>query len=254
MILLETMGLDRSQQIHIAPQGYETERVFKSPIENNADKVVLLLHEEQTESGQDCLETVEAALEDADISYEETYCDFFDMYDILWTIIETVDSHIGDEIFVNLSTGSKITAISGMIACMGTGASPYYVLAEGYSGETISTGVKETVNLPAYPIGLPDQQYLEVMEFLSEKDSVAKKEVVEFVQDADFPLLSKYNRNQLRNMYEPVDREILDPLRERGYIRVQRAGQGKQVWLTDDGEKTLEIFRYMLEDGFTPSE
>lgn len=176
------------------------------------------------------------------------------MYDILWTIIETVDSHIGDEIFVNLSTGSKITAISGMIACMGTGASPYYVRAEGYSGETISTGVKETVNLPAYPIGLPDQQYLEVMEFLSEKDSVAKKEVVEFVQDADFPLLSKYNRNQLRNMYEPVDREILDPLRERGYIRVQRAGQGKQVWLTDDGEKTLEIFRYMLEDGFTPSE
>lgn len=241
------MGLDRTQQVHIAPQGYETERIYKPPTENNADKVVLLLHEEKTDNGDECQARVEEALSEAEIPYERKECDIFDMYGVLWAIAEAVDEHVGDEVFVNLSTGSKITAIGGMIACMGTGAKPYYVKAEEYSGETISKGVEDTVTLSAYPIGLPDRQYLEVMEYIQQgEDSVAKGDVVEFVQDEEFPLLSKYNRQELKNMYKPVDREILRPLRDRGYIEEQRCGQEKRVWLTEDGEKTLEIFQYLL--------
>lgn len=242
------MGLDRTQQIHVAPQGYETERIYKPPIENNADKVVLLLHEEKSENGDECQTRVEEALAEEEIPFEYKECDIFDMYGALWAIAEIVDEHIDDEIFVNLSTGSKITAISGMIACMGTGAKPYYVKAEEYSGETVSKGVDDTVTLSAYPIGLPDQQYLEVMEYIQQaEDKVAKGDIVEFVQDAEFPLLSKYDRQELKNMYKPVDREILQPLRDRGYIKEQRRGQEKRIWLAEDGEKTLKIFQYLLE-------
>lgn len=208
---------------------------------------MLLTHAESTSKGDECLETVTGELDEAGISYDCRECDIFDMYATLWAFAEIIDEYAQNDVFVNLSTGSKITAISGMIACMGTGAYPYYVKVDEYTGETISKGVKDTVQLSAYPIGVPDRQYLKVMEYIEMNGPVAKKEVVEFVQDQEFPLLSDYNRQALRHMYKPVNEEILDPLEERGYIDVQRRGQGKQVRLTTDGKETLKIFRYMLE-------
>lgn len=241
------MGLQGSQRVHVAPQGYETERIYVPIVENEADQAVLLTHTESTQKGDECLETVTAKLEDADISYDCRKCDLFDMYATLWAFAKTIDRYDRDDVFVNLSTGSKITAISGMIACMGTNAYPYYVKANEYTGETISKGVKDTVQLSAFPIGLPDRQYLEVLEYLDENGPVAKKDVVEFTQDQEFPLLSSYNRQDFRHLYKPVNREILDPLEERGYIDIQRRGQSKQIKITNEGKETLKIFRYMLE-------
>lgn len=169
------------------------------------------------------------------------------MYATLWAFAEIIDKYSRDDVFVNLSTGSKITAISGMIACMGTEAYPYYVKAAEYTGETISKGVKDTVQLSAYPIGVPDRQYLKVLDYIAENGPVAKKDVVEFVQEQEFPLLAEYNRQAIRHLYKPVNQEILDPLAERGYIDVQRRGQEKQIHLTTDGEETLKIFQYLLE-------
>lgn len=241
------MSLKGPLNIHIAPMGYETERVYHPAIENEADFVVLLIHRNQTDKGADCQDRVEEALDEEGIEHEEKTCDFFDLYSSLWAIAELVDGHSEEHIWVNLSTGSKITAISGMIACMATKARPYYVKAEGYRGETISEGVKETVPLSVYPIGLPDRQYLEVLAFLDEHGDVAKGELVEFVRDEDFPLLSQYNRQELKNLYDPVNKEIIEPLLERDLIDEQRRGQEKRIGLTGDGEKTLKVFSYMLE-------
>ena len=241
------MSLQGSQRVHVAPQGCETERVHIPIIENDADKAVLLTHTESTPKGDECLETVTDKLDGASVSYDCRECDLFDMYATLWAFAEIIDEYARDDVFVNLSTGSKITAISGMIACMGTGAYPYYVKVDEYTGETISKGVKDTVQLSAYPIGVPDRQYLEVMEYIEENGPMAKKEVVEFVQDQEFQLLSEYNRQEFRHMYKPVNEEIFDPLEERGYIDIQRRGQEKQVHLTTDGKETLKVFRYMLE-------
>lgn len=116
------MALKSLQSIHIAPAGYETERVFDPVIRNDADFLHLLIHKEQTDKGKDCQERIEAALDAEEIEYDYETCDFFDLYSSLWTIAELVNQYSGDEIWVNLSTGSKITAISGMIVCMATKA------------------------------------------------------------------------------------------------------------------------------------
>lgn len=119
--------------------------------------------------------------------------------------------------------------------------------SEGYHGETISKGAKETVALSVYPIGLPDRQYLEVLAYIDEHGNVAKGELVEYIRNEEFPLLSRYNRQDLKNLYPPVNKEILEPLLERELIEEQRRGQEKRIWLTEDGEKILKVFRYILE-------
>lgn len=186
-------------------------------------------------------------LEEAGIETQTEKCHFFKLYETLNAIARVIDQYSGDEIFVNISTGSKITAIGGAIACMATDAQSYYVKVKGYEGRTISTGVDESVPLNLYPIGLPDNQYLEIMRFLKENDAVIKKDVLTFVQDNDFQLLSRYSRKELKNSYGPVNREILDPLEQHGIIKQQRIGQGIQIRLTDVGEKMLDVFDYLLE-------
>ena len=241
------MTLSGPEDVHIAPQGYETERVSKPAIEYDADRVVLLVHDEDTEKGIDCLDTVTELLEAEKIPVEQKTCDFFDLNRTLWTFAETVQTYSEENLFVNLSTGSKITAIGGMIACMATGATPYYVMADGYHGETIAEGAGKAVSLNAYPIGLPDEQYLEVLRYLENQGQIAKGQVVEFVQEEEFPLLSKYDRQEIKNLYGPVNKEILAPLEERGFTEEQRRGQEKQVWITEEGEQMLELFSYLLD-------
>ncbi|PSP32480.1 hypothetical protein BRC64_06585 [Halobacteriales archaeon QH_10_67_22] len=50
-----------------------------------------------------------------------------------------------------IASGSKVTAIGGMIACIATGATPYYVRAERYAAETdgdVAEGIREVTQLP----------------------------------------------------------------------------------------------------------
>lgn len=245
------MSFKGSKRVHIAPQGYETERIYLAAEEAEADKVVLLVEEEQTERGDECQEEVVEHLEEADIKWDDSECDIFDLYETLWTIGEVIHNHHDAEIMVNISTGSKITAIGGVIACMATGCHPYYVHAEEYEGQTITRGMKKIVDVPAHPIGLPDNQYLEVLKWVQENSGdqgyVTKGDLVEFANDAELPLLSKYNRQQIRNMYEPVNDEIISPLRKHGYLDEQPMGQETQISLTDEGELMLEAFNFLLE-------
>jgi len=84
-----------TEQVHIAFQGYERERVYRPPIESNADKVILIAHNRETASnseesaeesidediskGRACRDEVRRKLEEEDIDVEITECDFFDL-------------------------------------------------------------------------------------------------------------------------------------------------------------------------------
>lgn len=241
------MVLQGTLSIHLAPVGYEVDRVCGPIIESDGDHVVLFRHEEQTEKGEKCMQLVTERLSDNEIDHEIQETHFFELYKYLGDIREQIDQHEGEDIFVNISTGSKITAVAGMMACMATGTQPYYVRAQEYKGEVITEERGETIPLSAYPVGLPDKQYLKVLEFLCTDETVYKKDIIEYVDDEDLPLLSGYSRNQLKNDYKPVNEEIIEPLEKRGFIEIHRYKQGKKVELTEDGQKTLEGLRYLLD-------
>lgn len=246
------MSFRGSKRVHIAPQGYETERIYKAAIEADADKVVLLVHDDQTDRGNECQDEVVEALEAENTEWAEESCNIFDISSTLHAIGEVVHDHPDDEIMVNISSGSKITAVAGVIACMATGAHPYYVKAEKYEGHTVASGVDEIIDVPAHPIGLPNEQFLEVMEWIrnegdSDNNGVAKGDLVEYAYEAELPLLANYNRSAPRNRYDPVNKEIIEPLRNNGYLEETRIGQEKRLWLTEHGEEMLENFNFLLD-------
>ena len=246
------MAFSGPYRIHVAPQGYEDERIYLPANRMDADKVILLVPDEDSEQGKECLATVLKELDELGIDTEEVSCDIFNANEALRAITKIVHQHPNDQIYVNISTGSKITAVNGTIACMLTGATPYYVKAKDYGDETVSKGVDDILNVPTYPLDLPEDQYIKILGFIEsreeEGEEVLKKDLSQFAWEEGLPLVQDLNREDENNMYDIVNKDIIAPLQERRYISIQQFGNKKLVSLTDSGRDTLEISRYLLEE------
>lgn len=243
------MSLKGPYRIHLAPQGYEDERISAPAIDMEADQVVLITHEEESEQSKSCRETVLSSLDDAGIQNEVEECNFFDLDDSLSTISRIITDHPNDNLKINISTGSKITAVAGVLASMMSSASPYYVKVEDYGEEPISKSVSTTIGVPAYPIQFEDEQYIRVLEFINQRSSegneVAIKDLNQFVQKENLPAAAESER-QNEDIYDIVNREIIDPLVERDYIYKHRMANKKLLKITEKGKSTLQLSKHFV--------
>lgn len=239
-------------RIHIIPLGYERDRVVVPPIEMGAHAVVLVTHAHDEEEDQpEYYDDIYNAFDEESIEVSETECDIFDLYDALGTIAGLIQSHRQEEIFVNLATGGKVTAIAGMIACMVTeAASPYYVTAKDY-GDHQQTPVAETVtnisNLPTYPIDAPTPEQVRMLNFIDGQEPVSKQELIEYGETNSLPFIVDYAGSDPKGKYRKLDSAILEPLQDDGAVSITEQGRKKMVRLTESGGNTLHAFRYMVE-------
>lgn len=244
-----------SRDIHIAPVGFETERIYDPMVETGADLAVLVVDEsdeiadDEMSKAAECRSTVireliSGGVDENDIVTEET--DLFNLYSSAASFIEIIQTYRqgGDDVYFNISTGSKLSAIGGMMACAATGTQPYYVHAEGYRGETITTGVADFNPINIYPLNTPHEQYIRIMDYIDSNKTVNKGDIVSFSEDLQ--LLSEYNRSDERNMYGPVEEEIIEPLKNSDYIREKPRGHETLYELTQEGARTLRIFRALI--------
>ena len=246
---MDVTGLDVSNRIHVAPVGYERDRVVLPAVRLDADRVVLLVGGGD-DSQSEYASGVRDDLDDAGIPHETVPCDVFDLYDAIGAVAELATARDDDDVFVNLASGSKVTAIGGMIACMATGATPYYVRAERYGDATesgVSEGVAEISRLPTYPIDRPERQHVAVLDYLAESGPTPKRDLIAFGERADLPFLDTYESDAPRGKYRLLDSRVLDPLREQGLVAVESVGRQKRARLTTDGENALRAFEYLLE-------
>lgn len=232
----------------MAPQGYEEERIYKPAIENKADKVILLVTEEDDQSVE-CRDKVVSELESEGVEVEQIECDIFDPNESMKTISEVIYEHPEDDVKVNIATGSKITAISGMLACMLAGATPYYVKAKDYGDEPVSQGVEDVIQLPAYPIEPPEEMFVRVLDYLDENEDekVNIKNLIEFVHEEELDVVEGVERSNEMNIYDLVNDKIIEPLKSNGYIRVRPIGGSKNLSLTSKGRQTLKFSRHLID-------
>lgn len=239
------------ERVHVMPMGYEYERVVE-PAENmRADHVVLIGHrkDEQGSKGEKYWNKVTKELDDKNISYTERRCDIFDLYTSLETIAESISRHAEDDVYVNISTGSKVTAVAGMIASMVLESTAYYVKAGSYEGETPSE-VVDVMNLPAYPIDAPDHQQVTILEFIDTwteyEGPPTKGEIIHFSEQEN---LSYIRQNVAgKGKYRLLDTHIVEPLKERGWIEVTKQGRSKVLNLTENGIAALQAFRWIVDE------
>jgi hypothetical protein len=242
--------MDVAQRVHLMPVGYENDRIVLSAERFSADRVLLLEYDDQT-AHPSYGETIRERLDDAGIDHETIQCDIFDFYDSLGTIAELATRLSDHAVYVNLATGSKVTAIGGMIACMATGATPYYVRAEHYAAETdgdVAEGIRDVTELPTYPMEHPDRQQVAVMAHLDAEGGVTKRALIDFGEREGLPFLAEHDAANRKSQYRLLDSHVLKPLADTGYVTVTERGRSKLVDLTDAGRNTLRAFRYLIEE------
>lgn len=249
-------------RVQVVPLGFEYARL-KQPIEDwKADVVVAIEYGNATREIPYLTGLLEELADDDGITLDRRVCDIFELYDALASITEAIADYETDEVFVNLSAGSKITAIAGMIACMASEASPIYARPDyGPDGEHIPEeplhdDVAEVFELPTYPIDRPSDMHISFLARIQAETTemtqgryqgVPKKELIEFALDREFPFVAQSDTATQKGYYRLLDRHVVRPLTEKGYIMTERVGRQKFVTLTPAGTNALHAFRHFID-------
>lgn len=265
--------MEVKQRLHLMPLGYEYDRIVDAAEQQQADFVILLDYRETEIAKQDddivtpeYHHDIREDLKSMGIGVATVPCNLFDLYDSLGTIAEIATVFEDHNVHVNLASGSKVTAIGGMIACMATGARPYYVSAKDYAGgtkEPVAGNVGEIYELSKYPIQPPEPQQISCLEHIVDKGPVAKKRLIEHGENTELPFVAYYDasgvKDEVRGKYRRLQSQIIEPLLEQEYITIQERGRHQFVEATESGKNTVEAFHYLIngeidEIGLDPSE
>lgn len=247
------MDMDVRDRVHIIPLGYERDRVVVPPVRMGADTVVLVKHSrDDPENYPEYYDDIFEAFDESAVQVAEVNADIFDLYDALGTIAGLIQKYDHDDVYVNLATGGKVTAIAGMIACMVTeAATPYYVSADTYGDhrqEPVARNVTNISNLPTYPIDAPTPEQVQMLAYIAEEGPVSKKRLIGYAESQDLPFIAGYQGGDIKGKYRKLDSVILNPLVEDGSVSLDQQGRRKVAHITSNGENTLRGFKYMIEN------
>lgn len=249
--------LDVPRRVHVVPLGYELDRIVEPVVDGDADEVIFLEPDADRE-GVDrpsYHETARERVRAEGVRTETVECDIFNLFSSLGTIAEISDELRDHNVYVNLASGSKVTAIGGMIACMVTGAVPYYVRAEEYAGgeeRPVASGAKPPETLPKYPIEEPTAEHIAVLAHVEREQPVTKGDLIEYGRREGLPFVERYDaegvQNPERGYYRRLNAHVVDPLAERGFVEVEAHSKYQYLSVTESGSNHLRAFRYLLRD------
>ena len=105
-------------RIHLAPVGYEVDRIVIPLKQTKADKLWILVHDNRSEdkSGP-YLEKIKKECKKLGVEVKVAYSDRLSLFKTIKSIKDIISQEKGNYIFVNVASGSKIQAIAAMMAC-----------------------------------------------------------------------------------------------------------------------------------------
>ena len=240
--------MSENLRIHIAPVGFEVTRVTKPLIEMHADEVRLVRHENDSVAASRFIDGIKKELREGyrHIRVTEVRVDIWNIYSCLGEfrrIIQEGDNHV----YINVSTGTKITAMAGMLACMIWGAEPYYARISYPAREVRmhTEHVMESDTFPVYGIKRPRTEYMRILGRLESHGGKARKSALieGLVEDGMIrtrgmdgaDLGSSAKHSQLRALLDPMEAEW-------GLVSVEARGSRSEVSVTEQGKEALKIF------------
>lgn len=238
--------MTKNLRVHIVPVGYDTTRITNPLLEKRADKVYFIRHTEDTKSSY--FDFITKELDGKGIDITEEFVNIWNLFQCIEKFKEIVTSEKDNHVYVNVSSGSKITAIAGMLTSMLIPKiEPYYVHIE-YSSVTTrkikEDVVKTSINLPVFEINQPPKEYLTTLCILSQNDSLKKSQLIEELEhaeiikqkDLDKPFFSAHAKHsQLRAILDPMEHDW-------DFIQVTGKGKRSRVKITPQGTYALNMF------------
>ena len=254
---------DRRARIHIAPVGFEVERVTEPIREDRADRVYLITREGDDAAAPFVREVERRlrALRGVEVRVETT---------AIWNVFETLvalrriferehrlDRHATGvvPIRVNVSTGTKITAIAGTLACMLWQGEPYYVHVSRswYSHLTpkvrpVNDVVDRVEPVSVYELRAPQTDLVAVLEALDRAGGELRKRELIRALALDRPAPGGPATSPSPQAQHSRLRHRLEPLEHRwGFIATERERRGR-VRLTPQGRLALTLFGELRRD------
>lgn len=245
------MSFEIPDRVHIMAVGYEEDRVHQAVEKLRADRIVLIEHSQNDDDGRRHLDNVVDNLIKRGFDPRIEKCDYFNLFDAIATFNKLIDEYRDDEIYVNVSTGSKLTAIAGMIASMINDVTPYYAKAGIYSDHDIPREIEEIFELPRYRIDPPDPDHIKILKYLLENKNskITKGELIDYCEVKE---ISHFRDRDIskKGKYRMLDNYIIEPMLTESLIDVEKSGRSRVIRITDNGKNVLEAFGLLIDKSF----
>ncbi len=245
-------------RVHIVTVGFQVRRITEPLIREKADKVYLVTRSHEDKATAYLDKIMKILRKERYLQIEKRAIDIWDLFDCLQTykkIIKEVEEQEGKNvhIYINVSTGSKVSSIAGTLACMIWKGTPYYAHidyndkkdpADDLPDEDV-TAIDE---IPVYSINKPKSESLVVLKLLynmkegeGRPKMMNKGRLIEELEEAgiiDKSLSIGAKHSKLKGLLNSISIAGSDnPL-----VEVEYKGKQSNVILTTQGESTLKIF------------
>lgn len=224
-------------RIHIAPVGFEVLRVTEPLLRMRADRAYLLTLAPD-DAAREYWEKVHQTLQRQykGLEVKDVFVNPWDLHAVIRAYggVVRTESASGNFVFVNVSTGTKITAMAGLLASMFWGATAYYARTSYEEGTETVHGI-DTLPAPRFEV-LPKRERDLLLLIKREGRPLAKDELIKVLRKAE--QLPPEGELSVPSTYRRLDQQ-LSPLIERKFVRVTGVRRAARIELTEEGWAAL---------------
>jgi len=261
------MLLRGRKKVHITAIGVEVNRVVLPILDIGADRVILVENTKPSKEYTPFVDAVEQSLRKKcpNCAVERLQIDLFDIERLIGQLGKLIvnERRENNQVFLNVSVGSRLYDAAGVIASLMYGAIAYYAEAKSYwqdisiysdkKGVPLGTvkEIKCTIEIPQFCIKPPKAEWIR---FLAILDDRARKHLNmsqsaiagEMQQEC---LLSegkkgeraRDNKETVRVLSE-LRRKYIAPTLKEGWISIEGQRRAARLKLTDQGFRMLNVF------------
>ncbi len=236
-------------RVHIAPVGYEIDRIVLPAKNLRADRVILLVHENPSEDkATKFYQEISERLKKLNIEVTIEHHNRTALFQIIKTVKKLIAQESGNIISVNLASGSKIQAIGCMMASMmfndNKNVNPFYAEAKeylGFSGKPISKGIKDIKSIPAYEIQRPDDKHVQALKIIADSGGrISKKDMAKKALEQKLIIVNAENKSQAT--FASLEKGIISALEKQWrFIKVNKIGRTRWIEITEEGRHASEF-------------
>ncbi|MGY5151886.1 MAG: HFX_2341 family transcriptional regulator domain-containing protein [Candidatus Nitrosopumilus sp. bin_6a] len=239
-------------RVHIAPLGFEVDRITIPLKQTKADKLWLLAHDNRSDDlSAPYLEKIKKECKKLGVEVKIAYSDRLSIFKAIKSIKDIIEEEKNNYIYVNVASGSKIQAIACMMACMVLkncdNLKPFYAQPEKYAafeGKQQSFGIKDTIALPTYEIQTPKPKLLAALKIVFEQkgQKMTKKDMAKIAEEQGIITINSEEKNHSQARFASLDKNIIAPLeKEWKFIEIEKIGRNRWIKITEEGQNAAEF-------------
>ena len=224
-----------------------------------AEKVYLLVHNKKSEDKAPAYANeIVKKLKAAKIKTEKVPCDWKDIDEITKIGRDLILKEKGNEVAINLGSGSKNHAIGLDRACMTfrdrTRIIPFYPEAKKWLAHAnikqltqLTTGVKAVKRIHTHRIIVPDERLIEALKIIHSEAKIIPDGTGSGMMGITKTVLAKKifgsaSKQNLTRLQRNITQKLMNPWRAIGFRPVSSTQSKEWIYLTSEGE----YLRYIL--------